>query len=162
MTFSANPVKKNFKYCIFLKGDENTIGSKRLSIDSETDNPVIEKLIAEDIWQPDSFEFGPDTVWIGPGLGLTSGGHHLFTENPAGGFHSFPHSDFNGRTTQSDTKAVYKFYFSERQIAQEDESNEWVGTEFTWAEKSSLFGFIKKGYWKTGSIAATKPIRTES
>ena len=159
MSYSLNPVKRNTKGLFFLWGDEKTIGSKRISIDLDTNNPCVEKLIAEDIWQADSFEFGPDTVWIGKAAGLAAAGHHILTENIEGEFHLLPHSDFDGEISQSDTKTLFSFLSLNNQVGQPDDSNEWTGKSIGWIGASTVHGFVRKGYFKTGSVAATKPIR---
>ncbi len=162
MTRLKEGIRYNKENCLFLSGDGKTIGSRALFIDPDTGNPVIKRLISAGIWQPGSFEFGPDTVWIGKAAGLAAAGHHLLTEDIDGEFHLFPHSDFDGEISQSDTKTLYSYLSLNNQVGQPDFSNEWTGQTIGWIGASTVHGFVRKGYFKTGSVAASAPIRLKT
>ena len=162
MTNLKEGIRYNKENCLFLSGNGKTIGSRALFIDPDTGNPIIKKLISEDIWQATSFEFGPDTVWIGKAAGLAAAGHHLLTENIDGEFHLIPHSDFDGEVSQSDTRTLFSYFSLNNQVGQPDDSGEWTGQSIGWLGQSTVHGFVRKGYFKTGSTAATKPIRLKT
>ncbi len=144
---------------IYVYGNENTDGSLRLTHDG---NIMCPEKRTEGIWKPSSFEVGPGTLWIDKAVGIAKAGHHLLSESASGEFHLPAHSDFDGSLSLSDAKTLYAYYLSEHQITQSDYSNEWIGTEFSWSEQSTIHGLLKKGYWKTGSIPATQPIRIQT
>ena len=146
---------------IIASGDRSKEGSLRFGVYPDTGVMGPQKLI-DGIWQPGPWAVGPDTLWIGKYIGWAAAGHYVMIEDADGGFHFYAHSQFDGEVSISDTRMLYAYYFSERQISQPDDLNEWIGTEFTWMEQSSTHGLLKKGYWKTGSIAATKPIRIQT
>ena len=84
------------------------------------------------------------------------------TENIDGEFHLLPHSDFDGEVTQSDTKTLFSYFSLENQVGQPDFSGEWTGKSIGWLGASTVHGFVRKGYFKTGSTAATAPIRLKT
>lgn len=132
--------------------------NSRIAIDPDTNNLTVQKLV-DGLWQPASFETGPNSLWIGRNVGIAAAGHHLLTEDPHGLFHYHTHSDFDGELSLSDAKTLFSYSILIRYESQADDTNEWIGKEFTWVSPSTINGLMKKGYWKTGSLAAIKPIR---
>ena len=147
---------------IYIKGDSDTVGSKKIIIDTDTGNAVIMRMVAEDVWQSDSFEFGPNTVWVGLSVGLAGIGHHLATESRLDNhFHFFAHSGYDGEVSTIDTKMLKAVSYTAAASYQPDFSGEWTGTtlDFTMASPSHIL--VSAIQYKTGSISATKPIRIQ-
>lgn len=159
MTRLKEGILYNEDDCLTLNGDEKTIGSKRISIDPDTDNAVIKKLVSEDIWQPDSFEFGPGSVLIGKNIKISGVGHHIATEHADQHLHTFAHNEFDGLVTIHDMRALNAYDFTPRAILQGDNSGTWTGKtqEFTILSPAHLLA--NDGYLQTDTVAATKPIR---
>ena len=91
---------------VYIIGDEKTDGSIRLAIDEGSGITEIQRRI-DGIWQPDSFEAGPSTIWVGKNVGIAAAGHHIVTENADGQFHFHTHSDFDGETSLTDAKILH-------------------------------------------------------
>ncbi len=142
-------------------GSEDVDGSQRFAIDPDTGYMEVQKRV-DGLWQPGDFETGPNSQWIGRNLGLSAAGHYLMTEEVGGDNHLLPHLPFDGQTATSDCKIPYPYYFTSRQITEADFSNDWVGTSLSWGEASTIGGLLAKGYWKTGTTAATQPIRIQA
>lgn len=139
-----------------ISGSDNV----RLAVDSDRGILIVEQYI-DGIWEPASFATGPESLWIGRAVGIAAGGHHILTEDHTGQYHFHTHSDFDGDLSLSDSKTLYAYYFSEGYIAQDDDSNEWIGTAFNWQSTATIYGLMQKGYWRTGSVAATEPVRIQ-
>lgn len=113
----------------YLNGDSDDIGSRCISIDPDTDEPVIKKLTALDVWSPSSFKFSAETVWA-DNVGFAGMGHHMATESRDGHFHFMAHSEFDGETSISDGKMLKAPTYTPAVEYQPDFSGEWSGTEF--------------------------------
>ena len=129
----------------------------RLQIDPDTGILRVEQEI-DGVWEPASFATGPESLWIGRAVGIAAGGHHILTEDHTGAYHFHTHSDFDGDLSLSDSKTLYAHTFAEGYVAQDDDSNEWIGTSFSWQSTGTIHGLMQKGYWRTGSVAATEPV----
>jgi hypothetical protein len=71
MSYSKNPVKGNPKGYLYLSGDGKTIGSKRISVNPDTNTPCVDELIAEDIWKPVSLQ-GAENIDINERTGFVN------------------------------------------------------------------------------------------
>ena len=143
---------------IYRYGNEYTDGSIRFSTNSETGYTIIEKRI-NGIWQPASLELGPNTLWVGNNVGVAGIGHHLATEAADGHLHFHAHSEFDGETSTVDTQVVNAYSYTERMVLQPDDTGSWVGQLWESTSMSYANTLSEQIYFKTGSTAATKPIR---
>lgn len=149
---------KNDLEVLYIKGDSSTDGSIRLSIDSVSDNTQIEKRISG-IWQPASFETGPNSLWVGNNIGLAAVGHHLATESTDGHLHFHAHSPFDGGLISEDTIVVDAYGYTERMVLQSDDSGEWAGSIWNSESLSSMDTISPFIYFKTGSTPASDIVR---
>jgi len=144
---------------IYINGDEKTEGSRRFSIDSDTDIPVIEKLV-DGLWQPASFETGPNSLWVGRNVGVAGIGHHLVTEGADGHLHFHTHSEFENGLTTTEVQLLNAYEHLDNFNYQPDDSNEWIGQTYEFiAPPSTGDVLVQNIYIKTGSIAASNKIR---
>ena len=143
---------------LHVEGDKDTDGSSRFAMDVDTGYTEIQQLV-DGIWQPGDFETGPRSFWVGRNIGLAAAGHHLMTEDAEGRFHFLVHTDYDGHLSTSDAKTVVAYYYLTRVIAHDDDSATWSGTAFSWVSPADYDALIHKGYFKTGPIAASAPVR---
>lgn len=146
---------------VYINGTANINGSRRFSIDEDTGNSVIEKLI-DDLWQPASFETGPNSLWVGRNVGIAGVGHHLVTESADGHLHFHAHSEYDEETCITDAQIVNVYQFTERLVYQPDESGSWTGTNYEFISPAPEHTIVSKGYLKTDTTAATKPVRIQT
>lgn len=160
MGHSKNPVKGNDKSVFYMRGNENTEGSIRFSIDSDMLCTNIEKKI-NNLWQPTSFETGPNSLWVGKNVGVASLGHHLASESSDGHLHFLVHSEYDGQLTTCDSQILYADYYAAYVPVQPDESSEFTGTVFNYSRLTTSHALLEKFYIKIGSTPATSPLRLE-
>ena len=153
-------MSENTECALYVDGDESTDGSKRFTINPETDITRIEERI-EGIWQPASLETAVESLWIGQRLGVSTIGHHLLTADSNTLNHLYAHSQFDGKLSISDAKIINAVNYLERNIFQPDFSNTWIGTVYDFIILSDEDFFVLKGYVKTYNIAASEPVRFE-
>ncbi|MCK5603254.1 hypothetical protein KAR91_15330, partial [Candidatus Pacearchaeota archaeon] len=142
---------------LYINGDENTDGSRRFNIDTETGLAIIEKRV-EGIWQPTSIETGATSVWVGKNVAVAGLGHHLATEAKDGHLHFHAHSEFSAVTGLSvhDSQIVNAYYYEEHMAVVPDESGEWTGTIYNYNYASTDHRIFKKVYFKTGATPASE------
>ncbi|MCP3684168.1 MAG: hypothetical protein GY861_15915 [bacterium] len=152
---------RNDNCYVYICGDENTDGSIRFSTDSSFANAVFEIRI-EGIWQPATMEFGTNSVFIGPRVGLSAIGNNLANEDTIPtSIQLFSHNIFDGETTTSDARILDAYDFTEREIFQSDESGLFSGTllEFTITSPDSFISSLT--YIKTGAVVSTSSFRIQ-
>ena len=160
MTFSENPARSNKSGHLYTKGSKDVDGSIRLSINPFSGIARIEER-KDGIWSPASFETDSASVWVGPRVGIGGAGCNLITEDSDGSFNLFAHNDFDGELSTSDTHILDVYEFRIREIVVSDDSGEFTGTEYTYNYPSPDHRMLRKAYYRTGAIAATKPIRLQ-
>jgi hypothetical protein len=138
-------------------------GSSRFYIDEYSKVVVVEKLV-NGLWQPASFETGPNSVWVGHNVGIAGVGHHLATESSDGHLHFHAHSEYDDNTglTTSDVQVLNAYNYVENLPFNPDQSNEWSGTQFDYIESQVPFhALIHDATFKTGASAPLAPVRIE-
>ena len=145
---------------IYLAGREDLDGSLRFTTDSDTGATEIQKRITG-LWQPADFETGPSSLRIGRRVSVASIGSHLATES-VGHLHLHAHSEYDGETCIKDAKMLNIYSFTERLVYQPDESGSWTGTLYEFVSPSPAHTIVSKGYLKTHTTPATKPIRIQT
>ena len=160
MTYSKNPSRENEIGFLYTKGKENLDGSIRLSINPFTLVTKIEER-QDGIWQPSSFEAGPESVWVGPRVKIGAVGRHLTAQDTDGLIKFYSHSDFDGELSTNQAKMLNAYNFTPRDILYPDESGEFSGNLYTYTYDSPDHGIIKKAYFKTGSIPASSSVRIQ-
>ena len=158
---AINITNNNPDSYVYLKGNNTTEGSIRFSIDSETGNTVIEKLISG-IWQPTSFETGPESLWVGRNVGVAGVGHHIITKDSDGHWHFHAHSKWDGQTSIGDTRIIDAYNYEVRRVLQSDESGIFTGTSFGFAFPSSSHSIIGVVHFKTDTIVSTTSTRIQT
>ena len=141
---------------IYLNGDDHTDGSVRIAIDEDTGFTVIEKRI-QGIWQPTSFETGPNSLWVGHNVGVAGLGHHLATESVDGHLHFHAHSEFDDVTGMSvkDTQVINAYSRDADVVYQADDTGLWTGTDFSFTMAAPAHILVKSLKYKTGPTAAS-------
>jgi hypothetical protein len=142
----------------YINGDATTEGSLRFAIDPDTGITVIEKLI-DGVWQPTSFETGPDTMWAGRNVGIAGLGHHLATESSDGHLHFHAHSEYDGELTIQDTQVICADFYMGYLPVQPDESGEFIGKVFEYVHLTTSHALLETFYIKTSSVPAGNTIR---
>ena len=153
--------EKNFglEEDVYIAGFEDIDDSKRIALDPDTDIPRIEKRV-DGIWQPGSFEIAAGTLWVGKDAALSGVGHRLATESADGSImHLHVQSEFDGEISTRDAHLAHIYNFVERMVLQSDDSNSWTGSSWESTSYSPYSTLSKKIYFKTGSVAATQPVR---
>lgn len=141
---------------IYIYGNENIDNSIRLKFDSTI--VVVERRI-EGIWQPSSFETGPNSLWVGPNVGISGFGHHLATETGDGHIHFHAHNEFEDGISTSETQILYAYNYQENIPIQPDSSGEWSGTNLKFDISPQSHSLLNVLSVKSGSIAATEYIQ---
>ena len=133
--------------------------TRRRSINPETGNEIIEKLV-DDIWQPAALEVGANTLWAG-NAGITGIGHHLAIELRDGHKHFHASSEFDGQLTTDDMAALYADYHAPYIPVQPDESEEWTGTLFDYVHHTTSHALLQTLYIKIGATVPSDTIRLQ-
>ena len=139
-------------------GREDLDGSTRVCLSAVSGMGTIEKRV-DGIWQPSSFELGPNSVWVGKNVGLAALGHHLASEFHDGHLHFHAHSGYGNGLSTHDTQQINAFAYVPAETYQPDFSEEWTGTNFEFSMTSPSHILVSAIQYKTGAVAATKPIR---
>ncbi len=156
--FPPDVTSENFEEYIYIRGDKDTEGSIRLSVDSYGDITQIEGL-SDDVWNRTRFKIGPGTLHIGDSLAASSAGYHLMTEHPDGSLKQvFVHRELVGDET-SEISVLHLYDKQTRAISQPDNSGEFTGKYFTYSLTSSKKIMIENVYFQTGSTAATSSVQ---
>ena len=162
MSYTKSLNEQNKKSYIYIEGDEGIAGSKRFTVDVDTNMAEVQKLELG-VWQPSSLELGADSLWIGKNVGVGGVGHHLVTESNDGHIHFHAHSEVRDGVSIADTKIVTLYSFTTRYVDQSDESQEWTGTEFHFHPTANLSHTLaSKFYCKTGVTPATENVRVRT
>ena len=156
MTYLKGVQKYNDEDNLYLHGNESDDDSLRLYRDGSL--IVIEKK-TDGIWQPSSLETGPNSLWVGPNVGVAALGHHLATESGDGHLHFLAHSEFENGLTTTDSQILYAYDYIENSIIQPDDSSEWSGTSLRFSIIPQTHTLLDVLSVKTGSIAATEQIK---
>jgi hypothetical protein len=160
--FYQTVMTKNTIGEIYITGDKNTDGSKRLLIEEEDPYRIVVQERIDGVWVLTSLKLGPSSVHLGPRTAVTIAGHHLMTRDSDDQYHFYAHSAFNGETTDSSAKIVEAYQYIPRSVVVPDDTGEWTGQIYSYYISPSLdYRMLKKAYYKTGSIAATSPVRVQ-
>ncbi|MCP3686570.1 MAG: hypothetical protein GY861_28360 [bacterium] len=143
---------------IYRLGNKRIDGSVRFSSDDESGITVIEKYI-DGVWNPTSFKAGPKSVYVGERVAIAAAGHHIITEDVDGHAHFHGHSMFDGQLSTTGARILTAYNYTERHVAQPDNTGSWTGTTFDFLFPSAEHVLVKKGYFQTGTMAATSPVR---
>ena len=153
--------KQNTAGVLYLKGDETTEGSVRFNEDSDVGEGVFETLVSG-VWQPTTMEFGTGSVFVGPRVGIAAFGHHIATEDTIPDhLHLHAHNVFSGGLTTLDARIIDSFSFTEREVAQPDNTGEFSGTLFEFLLPTTQNSAIIKAYFQTGATVSTEPTRIQ-
>ncbi len=144
-----------------LIGDNDTDGSLRLAVDTDTQYATIEEL-TDGIWQPATFLTGPNSLYVGTNVGIAAAGHHIMTEDQDGHYHFFSHSLFSGTLSTSDARIINAYNFEERRILQSDYSGDFTGLSIDFGITATNTTLMRNWCSKTGSTAATQPVRVQA
>jgi len=149
--------QSNDTLSLYLRGDENTNDSVRLHI--ENGITKLQKLI-DGNWQNASFQSGSSTVYFGNDVSAGSSGHHLTVGSKStGGKYLVVQIPFDNDGTQEIGTPILQPK-EIRSIQQSDDSGEWVGTTLRYTRTITINQVFDRIYYKIGSVAATKSIRT--
>ncbi len=145
-------------------GNEFTDGSFRFQIVAFDSTFVVEiQERIEGLWQPASFKTGPQSVIVGTLVSLSAAGSHIITTDTAGGANFIPRSSVAGGLTTRLANIIHASEFFEESEFRTDVSSEFIGTSVERADINDVVHLItQKFYFKTGSTAATSPVRIQS
>lgn len=154
--------KTNPNEFIYIKGNEFTNGSLRFTTGVVQGNIVIEVQERIDgVWQPGSLQTGANSIFVGALVRLSVIGTRLIsTEDEL--LHTLSSARIEDGISIANTTVLDATAFFERVIFQPDESGEFIGTSIeTVGVNTSTHIMFGAFYVKTGSVAATAPIRIQ-
>jgi len=156
---TSQPIKgSSASGIIYRKGNLNIDGSVRLRTDPDSGYTVIEERI-NGLWQPTSFETGPDSVLVGLRLALGAAGHHIMVEDVDGHFHFHTYSKFDGELSTSEARSLNAYEYTEQEVIFSDTSATWVGKTFEFTVTPVDHSMTNKVYFETGTTAASDSVR---
>ena len=94
-------------------------------------------------------------------IGLVKVGHHLAIRSEGGHLHFLAHNEFESGLSSSPAQIVYSYDYTERLIAQPDNTGTWAGTSIGFAFPSIGHVLSENAYYQTGTTAATEPVRIQ-
>jgi hypothetical protein len=92
-------------------------------------------------------------------VGITKIGHHVAEKSGEGHMHFFAHNEFTDGLTVVGPQVINSYSYTEKLIYQSDESGDFTGTNLEYTFPSAGHILANKFYYKTGTTAATQPVR---
>lgn len=158
LTIPRSVLYRNDVGYIYAFGDETTDGSVRFRINQAIGETCLEKRVSG-AWQSSELCLGASTLFLGANIGIAAAGRYLSTTHAEGGFlYSFTEFDENGVGDLNVIKLGAKI---DRFVAQPDDSNEFIGTQFAGIIDSPFDLLLTGVHLRIGSVAATAPVHTE-
>ncbi|MCK5600528.1 hypothetical protein KAR91_01595, partial [Candidatus Pacearchaeota archaeon] len=143
---------------VYLAGREDLNGSLRFTTDAVTGCTEIQKRISG-VWQPASFETGPNSLWVGRNVGVAGIGHHLATEAADGHLHFHVHSEMDGQVSIADAQVLNATSYEAHAVVQSDDTGLYTGQSFGVTRRFSARTMAHTFFVRTGSTPATSPVR---
>lgn len=149
---------------VYVTGNESTDGSIRYEIVDFNGNPVAEiQERAGGVWSPASLKTGPNSVIVGTVLSLSAAGGNLITLDNTDLAHFHARSATENGVTTTLANIVNAIEFFEHVIFRSDDSTEFTGTLIENQVLGNAIHLItEKFFFKTGSTAATQPVRIQA
>ncbi len=143
---------------IYLKGTEDTDGSIRFAVDTDTGFAVIQKRLSG-LWSAATLRTGSGSVYVGIRVGIGAAGHHIITVDTDGHYHFHAHAKWDGQLSTSQAKIIDAYNFDVRRVLQPDNTGVVTKTEFGFSFPAANHALIEKAYFQTDAVVATTPVR---